>query len=660
MTSSISILNRLPVDNRSSIPPHRPPRDWRVFLKRERVEQALVGVTLLAILLSLALEYFQAEKGLVLAVNVLSYVAGGYFGVQAGMASLRQKEINVDLLMVLAAGGAALVNQWHEGAILLFLFSLSNVLQAYAMDRSRQAIRKLLDLRPEEALVRRGEGLETVAIEALVPGDIVVLMPGERVPIDGKVVKGSGTVNQASITGESMPVLKEIGDDVFAGSLNENGALDIRVSHLASESTLARIIELVEAAQEHKAETQRFLDRFEQYYAIGVIGLTLLLVFIPPLLMGADFADNFYRAMVVMVVASPCALVISTPASILSAIANGARKGVLFKGGAHLENMAHIKVVALDKTGTLTCGEPDVTDIWPSEGVSAEFLLTVAAAMEARSEHPLAYAVMRAAQERHLTIEEANDFEAIAGHGVRGWYGGHEVLVGSSRLIQTHGLSLPLDMAERKNALEAEGKTVLVVYQLPHSLLGLIAVADRPRREAVELVKHLHKIGIDKVVMLTGDNQRAAAAVAKATGIDEFYAELLPQDKVEMLNHLQARYGNVAMVGDGVNDAPALASAAIGIAMGAAGTDVALETADVVLMSSELNKIPYAVALSRQAQRVVWQNIAFSLTVIVVLITAALLPFFELPLPLGVVGHEGSTLIVVMNGLRLLMYHPQF
>ncbi len=632
--------------------------EQRTLLNRERLEPLLVIITALAIGTSLLLEVMDASETLILIVNVISYLAGGYYGVLESLSSLREREINVDLLMVLAAGGAAIVDQWHEGAILLFLFSLSNVLQAYAMDRSRRAIQSLLDLRPDTARVRRNGETVEVAVDELVPGDIVVLQPGELVPIDGKIVNGAGSINQASITGESIPVSKTIGDEVFAATLNENAALDIEVTRPASESTLARIIKLVESAQRHRAETQRFLDTFEQYYAMIVIAATLALIFIPPLVSNIDFNNNFYRAMVVMVVASPCALVISTPASILSAIANGARKGILFKGGAHLETMSRIRAVALDKTGTLTTGEPGVTEIVPVNGLSKDQLLEIVASVESRSEHPLAQAVVRAAQKRNLTIEEPTSFEAIPGRGLQAQLHDKLVIVGSERLMIEREVDLPDELHQQQVTAESEGKTVLYAYEIPHRLLGMIAIADTPRPEAIELVRQLHAVGVEKVVMLTGDNPRAAAAVAEAAGIDEYHANLMPEDKVTKMQELREKYGYIAMVGDGVNDAPALAAASLGIAMGAAGTDVALETAEVVLMSSELNKISYAIALSKRAQRIVWQNIAFSLTVIAILVAVALLPFIQLPLPLGVVGHEGSTIVVVMNGLRLLVYQP--
>jgi len=625
---------------------------------QEKLEPMLVVVTLLAIITSLMLEATDAPPRLILLANVTSYLAGGFYGVQAGVKSLLNKELNVDLLMVLAAGGAALVDQWHEGAILLFLFSLSNVLQVYALGRSRRAIKSLLDLRPDTAKVRHGDDIIELHVDDLKLGNVVMLQPGERVPIDGKVIKGTSAINQASITGEAIPVVKQIGDDVFAGTLNENGTLDIEVTRLASDTTLARIIKLVESAQGHKAETQRFLDTFEQYYAMVVIAFTLFLIAVPPLLTTVDFADNFYRAMVILVVASPCALIISTPASILSAIANGARKGILFKGGAHLESMATIQAVALDKTGTVTTGEPGVTQILPLNGISEDELLQLVACVESRSEHPLAAAIVRAAQQRGLEIHEPDDFQAIPGHGLAAVYSGQRVLVGTERLMTDNAILITDDLLSQKQALEQNGQSVLLVHREADGLLGMIAIADTLRPEAAELVAQLHRVGVKHVVMLTGDNEHVASIIAAQAGFDEFHANLLPEQKVEKLKELQSKYGPVAMVGDGVNDAPALATATIGIAMGAAGTDVALETADVVLMSSELNKIPYAIALSKHARRVVWQNIIFSLGVILTLVIVALLPFINLPLPIGVVGHEGSTLIVVANGLRLLVYRP--
>ncbi len=623
------------------------------FGKQERLEPFLVVITALAIAGSLVSERLHAPEQFILILNIISYISGGWFGLQAGIRSLLHREINVDLLMVLAAGGAALVDQWNEGAVLLFLFSLSNVLQAYAMDRSRNAIKALLKLRPNEATVRRGDQLVVVPIEALVIGDMVVIRPGERFPVDGKVISGEGQVDQAPITGESMPVNKTVGDDVFAGTVNQNGSLEVEVNRPANDTTLSRIIRMVEDAQGRRATTQRFLDEFEQKYAMVVIGSVLLFMIIPPLLPGGPtFEANFYRAMVLMTVASPCALVISTPASILSAIANAARKGILFKGGAHLEQMATIKAVAFDKTGTITTGKPAVTDIVPIGGTSRETLLRLTATLEARSEHPIARAIVQRAAADSIPLGEPESFEAVPGLGIRGTLEGRTVLVGTARLMESAGLQLPADLLAERARLQSEGKTTLLAHD--GQWLGIIAVADELRPNAADVIMSLRAAGVERVVILTGDNERVAHAIARRVGADDVRANLLPEDKVNAVKAIQEAYGPTAMVGDGVNDAPALASATLGIAMGAAGTDVALETADVVLMADDLSNIAYAIHLSRKTRRVVMQNLVFALGVIVVLIIGAL--GFGLLLPLGVVGHEGSTLVVVANGLRLLTF----
>ncbi len=635
--------------------PMKHPKPFLALPTREQLEPILVAVTLVTLITSLAAEsLLDAPAELVMLLNIISYLAGGWYATQAGLESLREGEIDVDLLMVASAVGAAAVGEWHEGATLLFLFSLSNVLQAYAMERSRSAIKSLLDLRPDEALVRKNGELVTVAIENLKIGDVVVLRPGDRIPADGKVINGHSSVNQATITGESMPVTKQIGDTVFAGTVNEHGTLDIAVTKLASESTLARIIKLVEDAQERHSNTQRRLDRFEQRYAKVVIFSVLLMIFLPPLLLNVNFTDNFYRSMVLLVVASPCALVISTPASILSAIANAARKGILYKGGTYLEQMGTLKAIAFDKTGTITYGKPSVTDIVPAAGVSESELFSTLACVESPSEHPIAEAILEKARAENMTLREPAHFKAIPGRGISALLDGQTVWVGTEQLMRDNGLSVPSELLEKQAELENGGKTTLLVYA--EKWLGLVAVADKVRPEAREAIQKLRDSGIEHVVMLTGDNQRTASRIAQEVGLTEFHAELLPEQKVAVLHKLEAEYGIVAMVGDGVNDAPALATAQIGIAMGAAGTDVALETADVVLMADDLMKISYAINLSKRARRVVAQNLTFSMGVIVALVIAALLPMVNLPLPLGVVGHEGSTIIVVLNGLRLLVW----
>ncbi len=624
---------------------------------------------------------------------LVAYVSGGIFGVQAGIESLRRFQIDVDLLMVLAALGAVVIGSPFEGAMLLFLFSLSNVLQAYALGRTRSAIQALMKLRPEQALVKRDGETVLMPIEQLAIGDHILVRPGERVPLDGMVVEGESTLDQSSLTGESMPVGKHVGDLVFAGTVNQSGSLEVKVTKLARDSTIARLIQMVEEAQSQKAPTERFLDKFEQVYAVGVILFTLLLMIVPPALFNAPFEASLYRAITVMVVASPCALIISTPASILSAIANGARRGILFKGGAHLERAGQLDIVAFDKTGTLTVGKPTVTDVTiiplnapdcddrthdgagdpcpPDipEHIRTEqenILLALAAAVESKSEHPLALAIVDTAKHRGLNIPEATDFVNTTGKGVRAriaFMGGLTIAIGNPRYFEDYQVTGLTHAMRQVVHLQDEGKTSVLVAKINDgraNILGVIAIADVVRPSALGVIKRLRELGIKRTVMLTGDNERVARAVARQTGVDEFYADLLPTDKVAQIKRLRDGAGKsneVAMVGDGVNDAPALASASLGVAMGAAGTDVALETADVVLMSDDLRNIPYAISLSRQARRVIIQNLAFAIAVIALLVIAAL--GFDLPLPIGVVGHEGSTVIVVLNGLRLLMFREK-
>jgi Cd2+/Zn2+-exporting ATPase len=635
-----------------------PPNDDGVqsIFSQAWLEPRFVVVTLIAIIASFIGERLDAPAWLILVFNITSYIAGGLFGAKEALNSLLERKIDVDLLMILAALGAASIGEWHEGAILLFLFSLSNVLQDYAIGRSRNAIKSLLNLYPKEARVRRGDSddVQMVALEDLQLGDIVLIEPGERIPVDGDIVQGKSHVDQSPITGESIPVAKAVGDEVFAGTLNKQGILDVKTTKLASESTLSRIIKLVEDAQENQAPTERWLDKFEQYYAMFILVAVGLFIVIPPALGIVEFDSNFYRAMVLMTVASPCALVISVPASFISAIASSARDGVLLKGGAYLEELAQIKAIAFDKTGTLTFGEPVLTDVVTHEGIQRNDLLALAASTEQRSEHPLARAIVNAAQEENLTLQSISDFEAEAGIGVTAHIEGAKVQIGRVDKL-ANIVDLPDDLAQTRIALEEDGKTTMGVLH-DGAWWGIIAVADTVRPQAKVMVAKLREKGIEPA-MLTGDNQRVANAIARSVGITRVFAELMPEDKVKVLNELKAEFEQVAMVGDGVNDAPALAQANVGIAMGAAGTDVALETADVVLMGDKIEQINVAIDLSRKAVRVVWQNIAFSLAVIVMLVAGAFL--IDLPLPLGVLGHEGSTVIVVLNGLISLLLLPE-
>jgi Zn2+/Cd2+-exporting ATPase len=645
----------------------------QIPFKKEWLEPRLVVVTLLSLLASLAAERMNAPQWLILTLNVISYVAGGFYGTKTAITSLMKRKIDVDMLMVLAALGAASINQWHEGAILLFLFSLSNVLQDYAIGRSRQAIRSLFKLYPQDAHVRRDETTVTIKVSDIRVSEVVLIEPGERIPVDGIVRAGRSAVDQAPITGESMPVEKNVGDKVFAGTLNGQGTLDVEATAAAKDTTLARIIKMVEEAQETKAPTERFLEKFEEIYALFIIGATLLFIFVPPALGLTDFQSNFYRAMVLMTVASPCALVISTPASFISAIASAARGGVLFKGGAYLEQLASIKAIAFDKTGTLTKGKPEVTDVVSCCEIEDDELLRIVASVESRSEHPLAKAIVDEAGRRGLELGEIEEFQSMPGLGVRAQVEGETIHVGSPRFMASDEAA-PHKLMEARAKYETEGKTVILARRenaLPcptdrncegcefsgrGGWMGLVAISDSLRPEAKDAIASLKKMGVS-VAMLTGDHAAVGRHIAAQVGVDHVHADLLPEDKVGVIQQLQKEIGAVAMVGDGVNDAPALATADIGIAMGAAGTDVALETADVVLMGDKLELIAYAIKLSKKARRVVWQNIAFSLFVIVVLIISAFA--INLPLPFGVFGHEGSTVIVVLNGLISLLLIPE-
>ncbi len=589
---------------------------------------------------------------------VLTYLAGGTFATRTAIEATLHGHIEVDLLMVLAAIGAATIGGWVEGGILLFLFSLGNSLEHFALGRTHRAIRSLMELSPEDALVVRDGVERRIPVEELVVGDVVVVRPSERIPADARVISGESSVDQAPITGESIPVGKLPGDNVFAGTINGHGLLRLSVERVAHESTLAKIIRIVEEARGQKSETQRFTDRFEGTYAIGVIGISALTFLLPMLLFGTDeFHTWFYRAMTLLVVASPCALVISTPASILSALANGARQGILFKGAVYLENAGTITAVAFDKTGTLTLGRPRVTDVVPWQGVDESELMSVAAAVERLSEHPLGTAVVQHAEASGfgtLVDEgEISDLQSMPGRGVRAQVRGRMIRIGNDALFEVDGIALPPALREQADVLREAGKTTMYIFA-DDQPLGVIGVADVIRPVAPSVIADLHRLGIEKTILLTGDNERAARAIARQVGIDEWRAGLLPEEKLDAIREMQQAGVKVAMVGDGVNDAPALATATLGIAMGAAGTDVALETADVVLMSDDLTKLPYAVELSRRARRIIMQNLTFALGVILFFSLGAVIGL--VPLPVGVIAHEGGTILVVTNGLRLLRF----
>ena len=653
MTTTIhgeEVREALPLEAFTGTPADLEPEEQETWWERWVLALAAISTWVLLIAAASVDHLTSAPHAVVQALYISAYITGGTLSAYQAIRDLFHKQVNVDLLMVTAALGAAAVGAWGEGAVLLALFSTSNALEHAALERTRSAVRALMDLSPDTATLLSDNGERTVRIEELAVGDVVLVRPGERVPVDGEVIQGESTIDQAAITGESVPVSKEPGDGVFAATINQRGALQVRVTKLARESTLAKIIAFVEEAREQKSETQRFTDRFEGKYAVGVIASAALVFLAAYFLFDWTASDAFYRAMTLLVVASPCALVISTPSASLSALANAARNGILFKGSNHLENIGTIKTIAFDKTGTLTTGKQRLTDVVDlSSRWSANEVLAMAAAAEYLSEHHLSTAIVAGARERKLDLPPVTDFVAVSGKGISAPVDDHRLFVGNNAMAADEGVDA-LEAQMVADDLRREGKSAVMVG-IDGRIAGVIAVADTIRPEAKGAVARLRADGVEHIVMLTGDHSRVAAAIGAELGIDDIRADLLPEQKLTTIRELTEQ-GPVAMVGDGVNDAPALATASVGIAMGGAGTDVALETADVVLMGDDLRKLPYALDLSRRARRTIIQNLTFSLTVIVVLVTAALT--IGIPLPLGVVGHEGSTIIVVLNGLRLL------
>ena len=586
-----------------------------------------------------------------------AYVFGSRDNVGHLLRDLRRGRFrfNIDLLMIVAAAGAAVLGEWAEGALLLFLFSLGHALEHYALGRARKAIAALAELAPQTAVVRRDGKDEAVPIEAVRVGDLAVVKPGERVAVDGVVREGRSSLNQAPITGESVPVDKEPSDQVFAGSVNGEGVLLVEVSVAVGDRTLDRVIKLVAEAETQKAPTQQFTERFERWFVPVVLVADLLVMLVPPLLGILPWHDSFYRAMALLVAASPCALALGTPAAVLAGIAQAARHGVLIKGGAYLEMLGTISVFALDKTGTITKGDPEVTDLAPAEGVAEAALLATAAAIEAQSQHPLARAIMDEAKMRSFVVPSASDVQSVTGHGVRGEVDGSLVEVGRLAMFDGRSDAPPAEIRAAAQRLEAAGRTTMVVRaegRVPE-WLGVIGLADQPRAEAAEALKELKAAGARRIVMLTGDNAGVAAAIAKAVGVDDVRAQLMPEDKVAAVKELAAQ-GRVAMVGDGVNDAPALAHATVGIAMGGAGSAAALETADVALMGDRIEQLAFAVRLSHKARAIIRQNLYLSLGVIALLVISTVTGLAGIGVAVAV--HEGSTLVVIANALRLLRF----
>jgi len=694
-------------------------RDLLGFMSKRR-RDTMTLISGLFILLAFALEISGIPVVVTHALYAASIAIGGYYVARKGFTGVWiNRELDINFLMTVAALGAMTIGAWEEGALVVFLFSLGETLESYTVDRARNAIRSLMELAPAEAVVLRpcldceehlGQPLpdgglyeggpcpwcevheKRVPVAELNVGDVILVRPGERIPMDGQVLRGASAVNQAPITGESIPVEKKPEDKVFAGTINGEGALEIQVTRLAEDNTLSRIIHMVEEAQAQKAPSQRWVNRFARYYTPTVVGLAVLVAIVPPLFFGQPFLEPemgghgwLYRALALLIIACPCALVISTPVSIVSAISSAARHGVLIKGGAHLEAAGGLRVMAFDKTGTLTLGKPSVTDVIALGGRSEEKVLALAASVESRSEHPLARAVVAAAEQWGIAFTPAQDFQALTGRGGSAYLDGTLVYVGNLTLFVDAGVPVPETLHAQIARLEEEGKTTMVLasanakfvnnsHELPESedidgaspegrgvgessgnewaFWGIIAVADTVRPDVGEAVAALKRLGIRHTVMLTGDNERTAAVIAAQSGVDEVRANLLPEEKVEAVEKLLAEYGQVAMVGDGVNDAPALARATVGIAMGGAGTDQALETADIVLMADDLSKLPFVMRISRRALGIVRQNIGLSLLVKTAFMALAIPGLATLWM--AVFADVGASLVVILNGMRLL------
>lgn len=580
---------------------------------------------------------------------VLAFIIGGFAKAKEGIeATIEEKELNVEMLMIFAAIGSSIIGYWTEGAILIFIFAVSGALETYTMNKSRKEISSLMELQPEEAWKLQADGSTIrVSIKDLAVGDNLVVKPGERIPADGIVINGMTSVDEAAISGESIPLSKQPNDTLFAGTVNLSGAITMEMTKTNEDSLFQKIIDLVQTAQDEKSPAQQFIERFEGTYVKVVLIAVAVMMVLPHFLLGWDWNTTFYRAMVLLVVASPCALVASIMPATLAAISNGAKNGILFKGGMHLENISEMKAIALDKTGTLTQGKPVVTDFFVRDDLDRLSTLTILATIESQSNHPLAQAISAFAKTEGITQLPIISIEDRPGFGLRASIDDQEILVGKPEFVNKVDAFAFQDGVAA--ALADEGKTVIFMRD-EKGIAAAAALKDTVREEAKEAIKLLQSLGI-KTVMLTGDNEKTAKVIAKEAGIDQYIAECLPETKVQHMKELLAEHSFVGMVGDGINDAPALATATTGFAMGE-GTDVALETADVILMKNDLSKIAYAVKMSRKMQRIVKQNIFFSLAVITILIVSNFLQVVDLPL--GVIGHEGSTILVILNGLRML------
>ena len=605
----------------------------------------LIGLSATLLSIGLIFEFILGWRMPAEILFIITAIISGYDIAKEGLSSLIfQKKLSIDFLIMIAAIGSFLIGHGEEGVAVIFLFSVAEFLESYAGERARKSIASLMELAPEVAIVKRDGEEVKVPVSDVNVNEVVVVRPGEKIPLDGVVIRGRSTVNQAPITGESMPVAKEVGDEVYAGTINNEGFLEVRVTKRSDETMLSKIIKLVEEAQRMKSPTEKFIDRFSKYYTPSIIFLALCVAAIPTFILRQSFNEWFYKALVLLVVSCPCALAISTPVAMVSAITSAAENGVLIKGSAYVEEVNKVKVFAFDKTGTLTEGRLEVTDVMPLN--HSEEVLRIAASLEAMSEHPIAKAIVKRVDKK-MMLKDVKDFRAIAGKGVMGKINGETYYVGSRRLFD----ELSIDYPERAAwKLEEEGKTVILVGNRKE-VIGLVAVMDKIRESAISTMAELRRMGI-KTMMITGDNERTAKAVAEKIGVTQYQAELLPEDKVKIIEELKEKYGHVAMVGDGVNDAPALARANVGIAMGAIGSDVALENADVALMQDDLSKIPYLIELSKKTLEIVKENVLAS---ILIKGSFAILAFPGLvTLWLAVaIGDMGLSLAVIINALRI-------
>jgi Zn2+/Cd2+-exporting ATPase len=629
----------------------------------------LSGVTLIT---GFLLEKFTGvSENIPFGLYIAAYFFGGYFTLKEAITKVSKGEFEIDFLMLVAAAGAAYLGEWAEGALLLFLFSLGHALENYAMGKAKKSIAALTDLAPKTALLKKDDDTVEVGIEELQIGDTIVVRPNSKISADGVIVKGNSSIDQSPITGESVPVDKtpienpdkeytaksDIPDEnrVFSGTINGNNTLEIKVIKEAKDSTLNRLVTMVQEAQDQKSPTQLLTDKFERYYVPSVILLVILLNF-AFLVIDETWSESLYRSLAVLVAASPCALAISTPSAVLSGVARAARGGVLIKGGRPLEDLGVLTALAFDKTGTLTEGKPKLTDVESFGNIDKKELLEIAIAVEELSDHPLAKAVVRDGMERlgkDTKIPDADDLEAVQGKGIKANYQGNSIYIGNLELFEDIDKGVPNDVSEKVRALEGEGKTTMLIKR-GDEFIGMLGLMDTPREKAKETLAQLKEIGIKKMIMLTGDNQKVADAVAEEIGLTEARGSLLPEEKVEAIKKLAEQENKLAMVGDGVNDAPAMANSTVGIAMGAAGSDVALETADIALMADKLETLPFAIGLSRKAKAIIKQNLWVSLGVVALLIPATIMSWASIGIAVAV--HEGSTLIVVVNALRLLAY----